>query len=252
MCCFTGTVELVSNTKIFARVEGGEQFLVYEMEFSAAEDLAMVLPIPVAVGSAEDAVRFINFEDYPDFFTHLSLLFPPPALAGGLGDDVAMPVFADEAPLEVHSVGAFDASFVPTIADFSRLDDRFRLPEQVWDDLSGYEDFGFAVFKLTGGRDQRVHPMAFSFPTRDSRSLFFPTVHVHDGTVRSRASFDHVLYCQTQLALPDWEESKPAGEIVDTEKAQGVVVGHRRCYRLSLWGEMENRDTYVHPFEDAA
>ena len=252
MCCFTGPVELVSNTNIFARVEGGEQFLVYEMEFSAAEDLAMVLPIPVAAGCAEDAVRFLSFEDYPHFFSDLNLLFPALAVEGDFGDDLALPVAAAAPPLEVHSVGAFDASFVPTIADFSRLDDRFRLPEQVWDDLPGYEEFGFAVFKLKGGRDQRVHPMAFSFPTRDSRSLFFPTVHIHDGTVRSRATFDHALYCQTQRPLPDWEESMPARERVDTEKAQGIVIGYRRCYRLMLSGEMENRDTYAHPFEDAA
>ena len=48
------------------------------------------------------------------------------------------------------------------------------------------------------------------------------------------------------------EESMPARERVDTEKAQGIVIGHRRCYRLTLSGEMENRDTYARPFEDAA
>ncbi len=32
----------------------------------------MVLPISVTPGSGEQAVRFINFEDYPDFFGFLS------------------------------------------------------------------------------------------------------------------------------------------------------------------------------------
>lgn len=251
MCCFSGPIEDVTNTSIFARVEGGEQFIVYEMEFTAEHDLAMVLPIPVARGSAEDAVRFINFEDYPQFFFDLYRLFPVAASATLFSDDLEAPA-AEAAQLLVHSVGAFDASFVPTIADFTRLDDRFRMPERVWADLPGYKDFGFAVFKLKGGRNQRVHPMAFSFPTRDPRSLFFPTVHVHDGSVHSQARFAHKLYCQLPQAPPDWAESMPAREEVDIAKAQGIVIGHRPCYRHELYGDIENRDTYVDPFQDAA
>ncbi len=89
----------------------------------------MVLPIPVTPGSGEQAVRFINFEDYPDFFGDLDALFPRdharPAAALSLGDALCEP----EQVLEVHEVGAFEASFVPTVADFVRLDPRFRLPE---------------------------------------------------------------------------------------------------------------------------
>ena len=35
----------------------------------------MVLPISVTPGSGEQAVRFINFEDYPDFFRFSFLPF---------------------------------------------------------------------------------------------------------------------------------------------------------------------------------
>ena len=46
MCCFSGPVQSVSNTRIFARNSGlTNQFLVYEMNFSAKDDLAMILPI---------------------------------------------------------------------------------------------------------------------------------------------------------------------------------------------------------------
>jgi len=246
MCLFSGSVEAVAKTKIFARVEGNEQFLVYEMEFSAAEDLAMVLPIPVVAGSGEDAVRFISFEDYPRFFEDLHGLFMQE-----LGEDLLSLPVAAAAPLEVHSVGAFDASFVPTIADFSRLDSRFRLPDGVWNDLPGYQNFGFAVFKLKSGSNQRVHPMAFAFPTSDPSTLFFPTVHVHDGSVRSHADFDHVLYCQTEGVPPSWEKSDLQPSEADIRKAHGVL-GYQNCYRLELSGEMKNQDTYACPFEDAA
>ena len=47
------------------------------MSFSAVEEVAMVLPISVTPGSGEQAVRFINFEDYPDFFGFLSFIPRP-------------------------------------------------------------------------------------------------------------------------------------------------------------------------------
>src|SRR5690606_13087928 len=97
--------------------------------------------------------------------------------------------------LEVVEVGSFVASFVPTVKDFSRLDEQFRLPAQTWDKLPEYRDFGFAVFKLKKG-SRKVHPMAFEFARANPIRLFFPTVHIHDGTVKPTARFHHVLFCQ--------------------------------------------------------
>ena len=57
MCCFTGKVEEVQNTRIFARLgEHGNQVIIYQMSVNASQDLAMVLPIPVKEGTKEDAV----------------------------------------------------------------------------------------------------------------------------------------------------------------------------------------------------
>ncbi len=204
----------------------------------------MVLPIPVTPGSDEQAVRFINFEDYPDFFGDLDALFPrgeaPAASDLSLGDALCEPAQV----LEVHGVGAFEASFVPTIADFARLDPRFRLPEGVWSELGDYQDFGFAIFKLAAGRSQHVHPMAFSFPTRDPKTVFFPTVHVHDGKVHPKAQFNHELYCQAGAALT-WQESQGvASRGVDMAKVQGVVSVEGKCFRQFLSGLRDNADYY--------
>lgn len=125
MCCFSGFVDDVHNTKIFARLNGKEQLLVYSMTFSSAEDVAMVLPLPVVPDSPESAVRFINLEGYTDFFSDMATLFPAEDAAAA---DAYSFLSLDEAPvLEVCQVGAFEASFVPTVADFSRLDERFRM-----------------------------------------------------------------------------------------------------------------------------
>ena len=245
MCCFSGPVASISATRIFARIEGRRQFLVYQMTFSAQTDLAMVLPIPVALGLAEDAVDFINLEHYASFFADLERLYPKPRGRGASRARLG-------ANLVVHDVGIYEASFVPTIADFSRLDPRFRLPDTIWDDLPAYAQYGFAVFKLKGGEVQKVHPLAFSFPTRTPDALFFPTLHVHDGQVHSRARFDHILYCQTTKRVPEssvfshrsaWvRSSSNAGRSFSIDQAQGIVDGDQPCLKKVLVGQFANQD----------
>lgn len=69
MCCFSGPVFDVSQTRIFARwlphTKPFRQVLAYQMQFSAKQDLAMILPIPVAPGTAEDAVKFLDLSKEP-------------------------------------------------------------------------------------------------------------------------------------------------------------------------------------------
>jgi len=245
MCCFSRPVQSVSATNIFARPgEDGRQLLAYSMTLKAKEDLAMVLPLPVQAGSGEQAVTFINLKDYPGFFTDLRRGFPMP-----VDEPASMTTRSAPMRLEVIQVGDFEASYVPTVADFSRLDERFRLPLETWDKLPAYRDYGFAVFKLKPGA-ATIHPMAFSFPHADRSSLFFPTVHIHYGKVYPAAKFDHVLYCQSgteeELALTGWVESnRPAGTFMKTAEAKGLIDADRHCYLKELHGKLPNRDTLL-------
>jgi hypothetical protein len=270
MCCFSRRIEHVSKTKIYARGAGGSrQFLVYAMSVAIEEDVAMVLPLPVPPASAEDAVTFVDLSSCPRFFSELDALFPDTSLMG------APQAFARHGPiaktLVVHDVGDFEASFVPTRADFDRLDARFRLPADVWDALPQYADWGFAVFKLKpakaepreepgfferlfgGGERARIptptverHPMAFEFPRRDASRLFFPTVHVHDGEVHATASFDHALYCQLggEDGPPDWQVSVGKASTV-WGKAKEWLRADALAYKRVLSGDRANADQYV-------
>ncbi len=251
MCCFSRPVQSVSATNIFARGSaGGRQFVVYSMTLKAAENLAMILPLPVPASTAEDAVKFINLEKYADFFSDLHRGFPEPPAANVRSHGLSLGIGAAKPALAVVEVGSFEASFVPTIDDFSRLDERFRLPADVWNALPQYKSFGFAVFKLKSG-EKRIHPMAFEFPRANRKQLFFPTVHIHDGKVHDKADFDHALYCQeneheTLGLLHGWRESpKLAREFVDTDKTKGIVDPDRHCHLLRLRGDLINQDTLV-------
>ncbi len=250
MCCFSKPVDVVADTNIFAREsKNGGQFLVYSMKFQSGEDLAMILPIPTPKASAEDAVKFISLEKYANFFDDLRKGFPEPLPdRGGKDKSDPKPATLDK-PLVVVEVGDFIASFVPAIKDFARLDEKFRLPDGVWDKLPQYKDFGFAVFKLKKPEkgQSKVHPMAFEFPRLDKKVLFFPTVHIHDGKVSAKAGFDHSLFCQVSGEPPvRWDESPALAEsFVKVKEAQGIVDGDAHVYRKLMKGSFDNKDVLV-------
>jgi hypothetical protein len=241
MCCFSGDVKAVAGTQIFARrAEPGRQYLVYAMQYDAPGDLAMILPLPVPSRPAEDAVQFIDLSDYPEFFDDLANGFPLPRGGDSRSEATA---------LEVHVVGEFEASFVPQMSDFGRLDPRYRIPPATWAGLPEYSDYGFAVFKLRAGAIE-VHPMAFSFPTRMANQLFFPTVHIHDGTVQPRAFFDHTLFCQTRGTARRWPATDdgtewPASRFMKAEKAGGLIDGGEIVYRTTIHGHRRNQDLWL-------
>jgi hypothetical protein len=244
MCCFSRPVDLVAGTNIFARpAKGTGQYLVYSMTIKSGEELAMILPIPTPKASKEDAVTFINLEKYPNFFDEMRAGFPePPPPRGAKKDAAPLP----DTKLKVVEVGSFVASFVPTVKDFSRLDEQFRLPEGTWDKLPMYKDYGFTVFKLKKG-EQKVHPMAFEFPRADKLKLFFPTVHIHDGKVHARANFDHALFSQGADTATKWEESPRPAEMFMTklEQAKGIVDPRGHVYRKRMVGTFANEDVWL-------
>lgn len=219
-------------------VAPGGQVLAYEMQFAAAEPVAMILPIPTPARSPDNAVSFISLERYPDLFEELYEVFAYP---DGRPRGFAAP---QALSLPVHTVGAFVASFVPSLADFTRLDPRFRLPPGTLDAVPGYADYGFVVFQLgaTTGKTQ-VHPMAFEFPTRDPQRLFYPLVHVHDGVLHAEAHFDHALYAQGVIGFDLAEH--PASWHLHHPDAKLLVDLQQPVARREVIGTHPNRDAWV-------
>ena len=266
MCIFSQPVVSVTDTNIFARLlPDGWQYLVYQMNFESVENNAIILPLPVQLPSQDEGtLEFISLEDYDGFFIDLNRGFPlrrPPSRFGAIGVDSAVPDSVQN--LVVHDVGDFVASFVPTLSDFHRLDEQFRLDPQVWKKMPSYADYGFAVFQLKTGKG-KPHPMAFKFRSRlsdpQTGSLFFPTVHIHDGEVHARESFDHTLFLQA----PEFDEvcgeyhekdrlqtdhntgyvrSKwKANEFLDVKKSRGILAKDGLIHRLEMRGKLKNAD----------
>lgn len=261
MCCFSGRVAHVGGTNIFARRMGARQALVYSMNVELDDAVAMVLPLPVA-RAADDALAFVDLSGYASFFKDLAAAFPQPMAPQALG----LASRSVGPTLRVHDVGDFVASFAPSPADLERLDERFRIAPELFAARPAYRDWGFAVFQLkpreaSGGwwppwrkkqatREQTIHPMAFTFESREPDALFFPTVHVHDGTVPPHAGFDHALYAQVEddglgrtLA---WEASEaPAQQVVKVARAEGLVDGASPLRRQRFSSRLRNIDLWL-------
>ncbi len=264
MCVFSGNSRdiSVSDTSIFVRRVGHRQRLVYSMHLSTPGERAMILPLPVAPGAGEDAVNFLDLSGYPDVFQQLDGGFIRSVAASATS---SMPIGPR---LRVHKVGAFEASYVPSRAEFARLDPRFRVDDAIWEALPGYWTRGFAVFQLRAG-DQRIHPMAFDYPTRWPERLFLPTFHVHAGTLRKEARYDHSLYFQgfdrarigtlefgadtivnTIQGICAESSFGPARRFLSNPLAAHLFDLDARVLRIKLRGTFRNEDHWLTPDPD--
>ena len=248
----------MNNTQIFARkTASNKQFVVYQMNYESAQRNAMILPIPVRRPAREDSLRFIDLSHYESFFDDLASGFPW-RRQGGIGCSAAGPPAADE-QLRLFKVGNYIASFVPTLAEFSRLDERFTLPQATWAKIPQYQHYGFAVFQLAEGA-LKPHPMAFDFES-EHRNLYFPTMHIHDGEVHPTEEFDHVLYLQhagIDSEVSGYENceandqstglirsERNAQEFANTDDARGILIGNLLVHKKIIRGNHENVDTEI-------
>ena len=272
MCIFSQPVVSVSDTNIFARMlPDGWQYLVYQMRFETRDKNAMVLPLPVQLPATDEkTLEFISLKQHDRFFKDLDKGFPLALPSRSMLSEGVDTAVNSKQMLKVHDVGDFIASFVPTVGDFDRLDKQFRVPQESWDKIPRYSDYGFAVFQLKSLQGQ-PHPMAFKFRSRLNQpgngSLFFPTVHIHDGEVHQLEKFDHTLFLQdpafdnacggykqrgylvTDPATGYVRSKWPAKEFCDVQACRGIVDPDGLVHRLEMRGRLDNVDVLasLHP-----
>lgn len=247
MCIFAGSIKSVSRTNIFTRIEDDWQVLIYEMSIDTPKENAMVLPIPIDLGQRQNGVKFYDLSKYENLFRDLKMLFPRDAPLPRGSSRGFLSLGGNE--LKVESIGSFEASFVPEVKDFRRLDSRFSLSQSILQSLPEYNDYSFIVFKLKKGKF-KVHPMALKFKTRNPNILYFPTVHVHDGKVRNKEKFNHVLFTQGEVKFNNgWERS--FDKLISSthkdlnEKSKGLIDLNTEVYRKVMKGEFLNKDQFL-------
>lgn len=238
MSCFTQPVQSVSTAKSFARSgRSGRQFLVYQIQLSAANDVGLILSLPTPPKGMKDDVRFFKLEGHASFFDDLEKAFPQPK-SGPL----------QAGPVKRTEVTPVTALFLPSLAAFENEDELFRPPHE-WMTLPQHQSHGFVLMKLKKGENQ-THFAAFDFPRRKPTELYLPTFHWHPGKNAAKAAFDHWLYAQVSStdreSLMDWRESRrPASNYIAADKTQGIVDAEAHLYTRSLLAGDPNRDTII-------
>jgi hypothetical protein len=228
------------------------------MAYSSQTPTAMILPIPTVADTTAEAIRFADLSEYDAFFKHLDRGFPQQVKMSLPFSRIV--TSSKSSQLAVTQVGSYIASFVPNVFDFDRLAPQFSIPSETWLKIPAYKSYSFVVFQLAE-LSAVVHPMAFEFPTRLVEQLFFPTVHIHDGEVHDRESFDHQLYCQHAgfdsvvsayqgrrevQATTGWVRSKGTAEdFVEIDRSRGLVEPDLLVHRRTMQGRLANVDTLV-------
>ena len=116
--------------------------------------------IQLTARKCDDSPDTSDLSHYEKFFDDLGRGFPQKAPPISFGCSKSANNLEKKESLEVFQIGNYVGSFVPTIAEFSQLDERFGLPAATWDQIPEYNDYSFAVFQLSEG-SLRPHPMEF-------------------------------------------------------------------------------------------
>jgi hypothetical protein len=233
MSAFSGSLQQVANTRIFARAQDGKEYLAYQFDYAADGPIALILPLPTPPDTTAEAVRFIDLSGYPEFFADMEKGFPYARDVSGANPRRRM---------YGEKTNDYQGTFYPTLESLSSLEEDFRIPDETWKQLVEYNDFGFAVVKIS----PEVHPfypLALEFPMRTPNLLYFPTLHIRSGEAPEEASFDHDLFCQARAG---WLRTYDvAGSFMDVDRAQGVVDAGERVSRMTVQGMHPNSDILV-------
>jgi hypothetical protein len=138
------------------------------------------------------------------------------------------------------------------------------LPNKMWAKIPQYAEYGFAVFQLAAG-SLKPHPMAFEFQS-DRDSVYFPTLHIHDGEIHATEEFDHVLYLQHagfDSRVYDYQNSHVedkstglirsknlANQFCDVGRAANLIDGELLVHRKLIRGNLPNCDTEITTYGD--
>lgn len=208
MCIFSGDVEEVNNTKIFIsvvypakleikkdkryKVPVGKplQLVIYSNAVQNNDNIAMILPFPLISG--KNRVKILDMSKYSNFFDDIELMFPSINTNNTRSSNN---YFDSDELLEVHYVGNYKASIVPSFSSFDKLQyNEFNLKPDVKELLKKYyyNRFGFMVCIINNNtKKSQFHPFAYVHEIRDDNRIFIPTRHYHKKYVKNYYSKYH-------------------------------------------------------------
>lgn len=251
MCIILTHVESVSNTQIYVSSSKSRkrQLTIYTNKVDTHVKNAMILPVPNPL-----SVELLNFKNYKKIFDDCRECFHHD---DGSRNDRHMyraalsASFDSRPPLPVYTVGSYQASIVPSINDFDRVDTQIlRVNPQVFTLLKDTYDssFGFIICQLREGSHQ-YHPFAYTHEIHNCNLLFVPTLHYHLGETSVKADWDHTIYSpMTDLYTTGNYTFKDSSYIDWTKMPEDYrwpSEGRFSMNRHSITGYKPNKDLWI-------
>jgi hypothetical protein len=140
-----------------------------------------------------------------------------------------------------------DIVYLPTLAEFKQIPEKYRVSGEFWSKLTQYQDHGFILILLpdTENRLTGLQPFALEFKTRLDERLFFPTVQISDCHLSPFAVFNHEIYYQGKKRLvSDCPSSHNVEDFVDLCRARSILQ-EGPVYRRILTGKYPNSDVTI-------
>jgi hypothetical protein len=234
---FTSFVKVIGPTKFFARRVEDRQFLACEFSYASDGMTALVIPIPVSNTNRDRSVKVINLSTYRNFFDHLSRVFP----RENTTKQKAQPILQYVNHIE-------PITYWSTLTEFNeKVDPRFKLAQEFWNQLSYYQDWGFVSVILPDTADNfnRTFPFAFEFKTRLPDGMFIPTLELSNCHLNASTVFHHELYYQgKRRQLSDCPSTHLLEESIDYTRSRPLLV-EGPGFKRSLTGKFPNGDVVI-------
>lgn len=247
MCIINEPAE-VTNTEIFVspNEDNSRQIVIYTNKVSTQHhNNAMILPVP-----HPSTIKLHDLSYYKDIFEDCGKSFPSKDY-GTLSANFALDSSRNSSDqiLEVHHVGSYEVSIVPTYDDFHRLNrHHFQLNTLVGSLLKKYYniEFGYLVCKLKTGEGNQYHPLAYSHKIYRNNQMFVPTRHHHSTHEEKMSHYDHNIYSVNTKSLCGNEKWNYRFK-VKTEKIPNFRFPTILCFnKFSIKKEDLNTDIYFY------
>ena len=233
MCITINKAELADTKILVVAGVGNTQLTVYSNHASTGAGNAMILPVPTTRN-----LRMVDMTDFEKIFTDIDAYFPDDSL--GMFDAMTLSTNS-RSRLEVHQVGSYRASIVPSLADLDRLDDEFNLSaSNVREVLKDhYANFGFVVCRLSTG-SRTYEPFAYVHEYVDE--MFVPTRHYHGGAPEAKSFWDHAIYAVGCLMSDSAHANRPSVEVAMLCRHAEIVPLNMSMSKVSIDGYYDNYD----------
>jgi len=158
---------------------------------------AMILPCPLKAGHD---VELIDLSKDTFSFARLKAWFPAPPSARSVNksDEKRAPTQQQQAPLQVHAVGAYFISVAKELADLRRVDPAvFKVSDNIENVFSKHYSvgFGFIICCFDPSKKLSPHPVGYLHDLLPDGRMFVPTRHEHGGSEeKTMEHFDHAIY----------------------------------------------------------